>query len=853
MVNRSRNFWATLAWFFSCSVMAQTMVPLPGQWVFKSTFDFQWLPANVPGCVHTDLMKNKIIPDPFYASNEKSVQWVETKNWEYKTTFDFDMSYEQADLVFEGLDTYADIFVNGQKMGSVSNMFVQHRILLKRSMLHARENVLRVLFYATAGKENEQKRNYGAAMPGAYAYTRKAAYEYGWDWGPRLNTCGIWKKVYLKYDVPNEVNGFSLRQKNLNATEGTLAFFMAMHHEPGKTFQVQVMDEKNGTEVYAGILAEKTGPVHSLTEDTLQLDIKIPHPTRWWCHGYGDPYLYSYHVMVSGVDGTVVFDSVVKIGFRTIELVQEKDKEGKGFYFKLNGVPVFCKGANMIPVHSFPSEENADRYKKVVDDAVAVNMNMLRVWGGGFYPENSFYNYCDEKGIMVWQDLMFACSVYPVTSAFEQSVSTEVTQQVQRLSYHACMALWCGNNEVTEGWYNWGWQKQLKYSAIDSARIWKANKKLFEETIPFLLHKIQPDVAYWPSSPSIGWGHPEALRSGDVHYWGVWWGNEPFSNYVTHTGRFMAEYGFQSLPSMASLQKFIPKDSLFLLSSPLKTHQKHPVGFETINTYMTREMTAPSSLDYYSFASQCIQADGMATAIEAHRRSKPYCMGTLYWQLNDCWPVTSWSSVDYYGSWKKFHYDLKRLYATYLISPVIIKDSLLVTMVSDSVDRVEATLSVQLKDVKGHVWAQSVKNITCEKLSSKQVYADAIQQADSLIRDGSYYYSCLLTSEGKTLATALFPLNPEKLMEVLMPPLLDMQINTTRNDTLVVIKNRGELVRSVFLMSDDGEAVFSENYFDLEAGEEKTIPVHHLKNLSKQSLRFMTPNDLGGDPGPGYH
>ncbi|WP_321540068.1 hypothetical protein [Flavobacterium piscinae] len=357
---------------------------------------------------------------------------------------------------------------------------------------------------------------------------------------------------------------------------------------------------------------------------------------------------------------------------------------------------------------------------------------MLRVWGGGVYFDDAFYEACDANGILVWQDFMFACSMYPGDEKFVENVKQEVIDNINRLQNHPSIAIWCGNNENDEGWHNWGWQKQFNYSKADSTQIWNEYKKVFHEMIPKTLDSLLPKEKniYWSSSPSKGWGRKESLTQGDVHYWGVWWGKEPFEMYEKKVGRFVSEYGFQGMPSLETLQKVVAVEDLNFTSEAFKNHQKHPIGYETINEYMERDFVVPKDFEDYLYVSQLLQARGMKIAIEAHRRAKPYCMGTLFWQLNDCWPVTSWSSLDYYGNWKAFHYQAKKSYENLLISVQEENDSYKICIVNDDLQTISGNLEIQNIDFKGKLlFSKSLKIVV--KPNSRGSYFTLLKTAIS--------------------------------------------------------------------------------------------------------------------------
>jgi beta-mannosidase len=456
-------------------------------------------------------------------------------------------------------------------------------------------------------------------------------------------------------------------------------------------------------------------------------------------------------------------------------------------------------------------------------------MNMLRVWGGGVYADDEFYNACDANGILVWQDFMFACAMYPGDEKFIKNIKQEVIDNVNRLQNHPSIALWCGNNENDEGWHNWGWQKQFNYSKADSTQIWNDYKKVFQELIPQTLDSIlsKEKNLYWPSSPSIGWGRKESLTQGDSHYWGVWWGKEPFEMYKKKVGRFMSEYGFQGMPNLETLQKVIAKEDFNFTSEAFKNHQKHPTGFETITEYMTRDFPVPTSMEKYNYVSQLLQAHGMKTAIEAHRLAKPYCMGSLYWQLNDCWPVTSWSTLDYYGNWKAAHYQVKESFAPIYLAVTENENGYSIIGSNDNLDVKEGIVTAKLLDFSGkELWTASKEctlsdeiNTTCMQISNADL--------PKFVKEKTVLQIEFTSNQKKTVAHHYF-VKPKELQ--LEQPTIEVKIV---GETLIELKTN-TLAKNVYLQAKD--TFFEENYFDLLPGIPKIIktekPTQETKVLS---------------------
>lgn len=633
------------------------------KWNFKNAKENNWLTASVPGTVHLDLMKNNIIPDPFKDENEKKVQWIENENWDYQTQFTVsgkELENQNIDLVFEGLDTFSDIYLNGKLIQTTDNMFRKWTVPVK-NYLKKGENILQVKFRSAVKTGNELAAKVPFTMPESpRSFVRKAQYQFGWDWGPRLVTAGIWKNVKLEFWNHAKINNIQYETLDLGEKQAVLVWKAEIFSES---------NEQNKTIVF---LNEKSVSVLLKKGiNFIEIPYKIFNPELWQPNRVGKPKLYDFEISVKrGID--ILDKKTERIGLRTIELVQGKDEKGKSFYFKVNGKPMYAKGTNWIPGDSFSPRMSKEKYQKLIKDCKEANMNMIRVWGGGIYEDDEFYKACDENGILVWQDFMFAGSFYPADEKFQKNVELEVRDQIERIQNHPSLALWCGNNEIDEAIVNWGYQKQFKYSKEDSLQVWKDYKTIFHGIIPNTIQKYasRDKQIYWESSPSIGWGHKESLTEGDSHYWGVWWGEQPFEIYNEKVPRFASEYGFQGMPSLETTKSmFSGKPELNLQNGIIKAHEKHSRGWEIIENYMKRDYNIPKDFVKYNYISQLLQARGMQIAIEAHRRAKPYNMGTLYWQLNDCWPVVSWSSIDYLGNWKALHYQVKRSFENQVILP----------------------------------------------------------------------------------------------------------------------------------------------------------------------------------------
>jgi beta-mannosidase len=803
-----------------CSVSAQTSYRnlSSENWLFNKQGETKKHKASIPGNVHTDLYENQLIPDPFYGANERQLQWIENENWEYESTFSLsekEISNENIELEFDGLDTYATIYINGKMVLEADNMF-RKWIISAKNHLKKGKNHLKIVFLSAVQKGKEEAAKLPYTLPEKErVFVRKAQYQFGWDWGPRFVTAGIWKKVQLKFWNSAKIESVNYDQKVLNESVADLDFIFTINAEKSGMYQIKLGQKLFPFELKKG-------------QNQVKIPLSIPNPILWWSNGLGVPHQYVFHFSLEQ-SRKIIDNKELKIGLRTIELIQDKDEFGTSFYFKLNGKPVFMKGANYIPPDSFIPKQTLSSYHETIQNARKANMNMLRVWGGGVYADDEFYNACDANGILVWQDFMFACAMYPGDEKFLENIKQEVIDNVNRLQNHPSIALWCGNNENDEGWNNWGWQKQFNYSKADSTQIWNDYKKVFQELIPQTLDSIlsKEKNLYWPSSPSIGWGRKESLTQGDSHYWGVWWGKEPFEMYKKKVGRFMSEYGFQGMPNLETLQKVIAKEDFNFTSEAFKNHQKHPTGFETITEYMTRDFPVPTSMEKYNYVSQLLQAYGMKIAIEAHRLAKPYCMGSLYWQLNDCWPVTSWSTLDYYGNWKAAHYQVKESFAPILLAVTENADGYSIIGSNDNLEVKEVLVTAKLLDFSGNeLWTASKecvlnveRNTTCMQILNTEL--------PKFVKEKTVLQIEFTSNQKKTVAHHYF-VKPKELQ--LEQPTIEVKIV---GETLIELKTN-TLAKNVYLQAKD--TFFEENYFDLIPGIPKIIktekPTQETKVLS---------------------
>ena len=661
--------------------------------------------VDVPSVVQQSLYENGLIPHPYLGMVENQLLWISDHPWDYTLHFDADKELfekENVELCFEGLDTYAEVSLNGYELFSADNQFREWKADAK-PFLKEKDNLLEVHFIRYDSTQLALYEQHQPKLPEKYAVSRKAPYQHGWDWAPRYKNVGIWKPVKLMGWNEAKLDYAYISTCYADSDSAWLWLRYGIDNRMDEAeFQVELSMSSHQDESFF-LNQEKTlsFPAKPLKTGTHQISLIVPmrNPQLWWPNEMGEQPLYDFEVVLK--KGNTVLDSEkFKTGIRTFEMVDEPDSIGRAFYFKVNGVPMYAKGANYVPEEMIETWINADNTLKLLQMAKDAHFNMLRVWGGGIYPSDDFFNICDSLGILVWEDFMYAGSMYPFDEAFLENARIEAEEQVRRLASHPSLALWCGGNEISEGYYNWGWQKSLNWSEEDDQAIKAGYDQLFETILPEAVTLYDGTRPYWPSSPSKGWGRPESLTEGDVHYWGVWWGEQPYEMYREKVGRFNSEYGYQSYPDYSTLLKIAEGEELSKDAEVIAAHQKHARGTRQIDDFIQRYYpdAQPKDFEEYVHLSQLSQAYGMEIAIEAHRTAKPYNMGTLYWQLNDAWPVTSWSSIDYYGNPKVLQERLKTLFAPVLLS--LDKKDYGVFVTSDLLRNINGTLSVKVCDLE---------------------------------------------------------------------------------------------------------------------------------------------------------
>jgi len=830
------------------------VVKLNDSWEFRHTEEDRWLPATVPGSVHTDLMASDVIDDPYFGVNEKGVQWIDKADWEYKTVFTVPekaLTKNEIKLIFDGLDTYATVFLNGHKILDADNMFRAWEVSCK-DFLKDGENELRILLRSPTHtglqllKENgyplpasnDQSENGGMGEDKVSIFTRKAGYHYGWDWGPRLVTSGIWRPVRLLAYNYGLIENVHIIQKNITDEKATL--------EAVVQFNSEVDDEFNFG-IHTGgekILSEKKKVTAG--KNVIHLNFEIQDPDLWWPNGLGEQPVYEIEVSVEKGNNTMVYLERQNIGLRTVELVRQKDADGMNFKFRINGQDIFAKGANYIPNDVFLPRFQPEDYERIIKAAADANMNMLRVWGGGIYENDIFYDLCDQYGIMVWQDFMYACSMYPGDDKFLENARVEAEENIIRLRNHPSLVLWCGNNEIEIAWAEyeegrgWGWKE--RYTDDQRKQIWHDYDTLFHHILPDAVKKYNPQIAYWHSSPSSGMGQlaSHTNTSGDMHYWGVWHGQEPFSDFRKYRARFMSEYGFQSFPELNTVKTYALEEDWDIESEVMAHHQRSGIGNLRIRQYMVEDYNIPVDFEAFLYVSQLLQAEGIKMAIESHRADMPYCMGTLYWQLNDCWPVASWSGIDYYGRWKAMHYFVKDAFKESIVATFQDNKEVEIWAVTDHPEAQSIRMDFQLMDFDGNILMETSTVMTVDPTTSKMIKTFPLKEIKKVGKLNQLMLVTRLYIDRTLVDEDLhYFVKPKDLQFEQTEP--EMQI-VEKEDHMEIRLSSDKLVKNIFLSTELSLDHFSDNFFDLKPGETRfvTFPGNYSTDTFSESIKVRS-------------
>lgn len=834
-----KTFWLILIFFLftafetkAQTVGAKTEVPLNSGWKFREINKTEWHPATVPGCVHTDLLENKLIEDPFYRDNEKHLQWIGKTDWEYEKTFQISpemLKRKNLEIVFYGLDTYSNVFLNNKPILDADNMFRTWRVNIRDAAKQG-ENILRIKFRSPINEILPRMKELDYELPASNdqgektsPYTRKAPYQYGWDWGPRFVTSGIWKPVNLVAWDNARIEDLQIKQNKLSKENADLSAVVEViaSSETDATIEVENLTGKKTVATRAIKLSNGVNKI--------SLDFAMVNPKLWYPVGLGEQSLYTFKAKLI-INKKAVDEQSKRTGLRTLELRQKPDEHGISFEFVINGIPVFGRGANWIPADIFPTRVTKERYKNLLTSLRDANMNMIRVWGGGIYEDDYYYDLADEMGLLVWQDFMFACSMYPGDKRFLENVRAEAIDNVKRLRNHPSIVIWCGNNEVETAWNHWGWRQSLPN------HLWDDYIKLFVNLLGDVTSEYDPSRPYWQSSPSSNFqDDADSQRIGDVHYWQVWHAEKPFAEYEKQFPRFMSEYGFQSFPEFETVKTYTTEEDRKSIETPIMlAHQRHPRGNQLVREYMLREYNEPKDFESFLYVSQVLQAEGIKIGAEHFRRIMPRNMGSLYWQANDVWQVASWSAMDYFGRWKALMYYTKKFYAPMLISPQVVEGKMNFYVVNDFPEAKPSELTWRLIDLDGKELKTKTERISVEPLKGKSYLSVPVDELLSGADAGNVVLLAELKFGGKTVSMNQYYFKPFKDI-MFEQPNIKTEIMPKAGGFNIKISS-DKVAKAVYLMGFT-EGFFADNYFDLIPGMTVEIEYKTDKKMSADEFR----------------
>lgn len=801
-------------------------ISLNGLWSMKSMVDNEWRDATVPGSVMNDLLVQGAIEDPFYRDNEDQAFEISLKDYVFKRQFTLDRSVLDCSNIIlrcEGLDTIAQILINDQELASTDNMHRTYEFDVKGFLENGLNEIIIIFYSPVKFIEDKQSQTPLIGVDHAvegYPHIRKAHSMFGWDWGPKIPDMGIWRDISLVAWDSGRINDVYIAQNHKQDS-----VIVDVHVDLGEV-------GKDGIVMHA-ILTGPSGVSQTIEVKGLKqfedLSFVVENPELWWPNGYGDQALYVLEIETSK-NGDIIDKKKYNIGLRTIEVKHEPDKWGKSFEFVINGLSIFMMGANYIPEDNLLARTSEAKTERLIQDCVEANFNMIRVWGGGYYPDNYFYDLCDRYGLVVWQDFMYACSMYKVDEEFEVNVTQEAIDNIKRIRHHASLGIWCGNNEVEEAMEYWGWPKDAKRRADYI--------KLFEIVLPDLVKKYDPQTFYWSSSPSSGGGFEEPRNPdvGDVHYWEVWHGQKPFTDYRNYYFRFCSEFGFQSFPALKTVESFTKPEDRNIFSRVMEKHQKNDAANGKILFYLSENFLYPKDFDSLLYTSQLLQAEAIKYGVEHWRRNRGRCMGSLYWQLNDCWPVASWSSIDYYGRWKALHYFTKKFYDPILLSVAEEGTKANIVVTNDTLNDVSGLITWKLRSNTSEILQEGTIDVKVDQLTAKS--CKLLQFADILDEERKInsYLECTLYINDQEYSRTTVLFTKPKHFEFLDPQL--SFVVEEQADHFSITVSSTAFTKYVELNSEV-DVKFSDNYFDLSANEKRIVTISKDSMNEKISLETL--------------
>ena len=763
---------------------------------------------QIPGTVLSGLLAAGKIKDPFYRTNEDATRALFWKDYVFTRTFDVDeelLAQQHIVLVCEGLDTLAEISINGTFLAKTDNMHRTWKFQAKK-LLHPGKNEIQIVFRSVLRfiedypYEAHKKINYTpcGSMKGNQLL-RKAHSMFGWDWGPQTIDAGIFRDIYLQGYSHARIEDIRIHQQHAKNVSVQTSITLS-ESVPGQKLCVELSEDGADKPLQTKLCKTNADGVAAV-------DFVIENPKLWWPNDYGDQPLYIVRTTLLDEDGTSLESITRRIGLRTLTISQEKDEWGNEFAFCVNGVKIFTRGGNYIPDDCLYTRITEKKLDYILESCRRAHFNCVRVWGGGYYPSDAFYDLCDEKGLIVWQDLMYACNVYDVTDAFAENCRQETYDNVRRLRHHASLGLWCGNNEIESAWDHWGdFQKETPYLRADYIR-------LFEEVLPKAVQEADGETFYWHSSPSSGgcFDNPDDANRGDTHYWDVWHGQKPFTDYRKYFFRFCSEFGFQSFPCAKTVNSFTLEDDRNIFSRVMESHQKNDAANGKMLYYLSENLRYPKDLTHLLYASQVLQGMAIKYGVDHWRRNRGRCMGTLYWQINDDWPAPSWSSIDYFGRWKALHYMAQKFYAPHAVSMTLEDHRCHVYFSNESFETTEYSLTLSIRDLSGNVLeTYETKGNSPAFSAIETAVVDICSWEDQ--KDDVFLEAVIHTKDQKVLKD-VETLVPYKYLN-LKNPVISTEAKET-NDAFILHISSDCFAPFVALDFDDADVIFSDNFFHL--------------------------------------
>lgn len=782
---------------------------LNGTWQLSSGHrSLESVDMQIPGTVLSGLLAAGKIKDPFYRTNEDATRALFWKDYVFTRTFDVDeelLAQQHIVLVCEGLDTLAEISINGTFLAKTDNMHRTWKFQAKK-LLHPGKNEIQIVFRSVLrfiedySYEAHKKINYipCGSMKGNQLL-RKAHSMFGWDWGPQTIDAGIFRDIYLQGYSHARIEDIRIHQQHAKNVSVQTSITLS-ESVPGQKLCVELSEDGADKPLQTKLCKTNADGVAAV-------DFVIENPKLWWPNDYGDQPLYIVRTTLLDEDGTSLESITRRIGLRTLTISQEKDEWGNEFAFCVNGVKIFTRGGNYIPDDCLYTRITEKKLDYILESCRRAHFNCVRVWGGGYYPSDAFYDLCDEKGLIVWQDLMYACNVYDVTDAFAENCRQETYDNVRRLRHHASLGLWCGNNEIESAWDHWGdFQKETPYLRADYIR-------LFEEVLPKAVQEADGETFYWHSSPSSGgcFDNPDDANRGDTHYWDVWHGQKPFTDYRKYFFRFCSEFGFQSFPCAKTVNSFTLEDDRNIFSRVMESHQKNNAANGKMLYYLSENLRYPKDLTHLLYASQVLQGMAIKYGVDHWRRNRGRCMGTLYWQINDDWPAPSWSSIDYFGRWKALHYMAQKFYAPHAVSMTLEDHRCHVYFSNESFETTEYSLTLSIRDLSGNVLeTYETKGNSPAFSAIETAVVDICSWEDQ--KDDVFLEAVIHTKDQKVLKD-VETLVPYKYLN-LKNPVISTEAEET-NDAFILHISSDCFAPFVALDFDDADVIFSDNFFHL--------------------------------------